>query len=54
MKKALLLLLLGSFPLITFGQDGDNELIKSITSNLHSKSRSERMVEIGQKFLGKP
>ena len=38
----------------SFSQEGNDELIKSLTSNLKAQTRSEKMVEIGKKFLDKP
>ncbi|MGR3809263.1 N-acetylmuramoyl-L-alanine amidase-like domain-containing protein [Jiulongibacter sp. NS-SX5] len=35
-------------------QEGSDELIVSLTSDLKSTNRSDKMVEIGKKFLGKP
>jgi len=35
-------------------QPADEKLIQNLTSNLTSESRADKMIEIGQKFIGKP
>ncbi|WP_055143548.1 N-acetylmuramoyl-L-alanine amidase-like domain-containing protein [Jiulongibacter sediminis] len=54
MKKALIIVAILIVPFLTKAQEGDDKLIKELTSNLTSETRSERMVEIGKRFLGKP
>lgn len=54
MKKTLIFLLINCFSLISIAQEGSDQLIKDLTSNLSAETRGDRMVEIGKKFLGKP
>ena len=53
-KKYSLLLFTVFFSSFAWAQFGSDEQISQLTSNLKAQNRADKMVEIGQKFLGLP